>query len=288
MNRGKCRVVHFQDILDARNFKPFADTFFYILTYNPDARRLANTQGEIRVGASHQAKLPVCQSDMPPDLMPEKCELLETCTWRVDHQLDDEEMVQYLASARSITSFAGFCNRGSMEDLFDAAQSDSTTIYAMQALHEADYDVSRALQHLAAEPVPAAGLVDKKWTDEEQKKFVKGLRLYGKNFFRIRKELLSHRETADLIEFYYLWKKTPQGINSRPRRRVTRPSSSAANKNKAKKTNQTNTTSNADSTTSNNNKANNNTNSASNSNNNNGEPSISFILYKISYIYCYM
>jgi arginine-glutamic acid dipeptide repeat-containing protein len=59
---------------------------------------------------------------------------------------------------------------------------------------------------------------------------VKGLRQYGKNFFRIRKELLPHRETADLIEYYYLWKKTPQAITSRPRRRITRPSSSTNKK----------------------------------------------------------
>jgi arginine-glutamic acid dipeptide repeat-containing protein len=59
---------------------------------------------------------------------------------------------------------------------------------------------------------------------------VKGLRQYGKNFFRIRKELLPHRETADLIEYYYLWKKTPQALNSRPRRRITRPSSSTNKK----------------------------------------------------------
>lgn len=31
-----------------------------------------------------------------------------------------------------------------------------------------------------------------------QKRFVKGLRLYGKNFFKIRKELLSHKETVSL------------------------------------------------------------------------------------------
>lgn len=32
-----------------------------------------------------------------------------------------------------------------------------------------------------------------------QKRFVKGLRQYGKNFFKIRKELLPHRETVRLL-----------------------------------------------------------------------------------------
>ena len=30
----------------------------------------------------------------------------------------------------------------------------------------------------------------------KQKRFVKGLRQYGKNFFRIRKDLLPHKETV--------------------------------------------------------------------------------------------
>ena len=32
-----------------------------------------------------------------------------------------------------------------------------------------------------------------------QKKFVKGLRQYGKNFFRIRKELVPHKKTVSKI-----------------------------------------------------------------------------------------
>jgi arginine-glutamic acid dipeptide repeat-containing protein len=44
----------FQDIKAVKEFEPTKDTFFYTLSYNPETRRLASTQGEIRVGASHQ------------------------------------------------------------------------------------------------------------------------------------------------------------------------------------------------------------------------------------------
>lgn len=57
-----------------------------------------------------------------------------------------------------------------------------------------------------------------------QKRFVKGLRQFGKNFFRIRKELLPHKETGELVEFYYLWKKTPAALPSRTHRRHRRQS----------------------------------------------------------------
>ena len=39
----------------------------------------------------------------------------------------------------------------------------------------------------------------------------KGLKQYGKDFFYIYKEFLPHKSTEELIEFYYLWKKTPEG-----------------------------------------------------------------------------
>lgn len=47
-------------------------------------------------------------------------------------------------------------------------------------------------------PVPKG--VYKKWSEEETKRFVKGLRQFGKNFFRIRKDLLPHRDTVSQIE----------------------------------------------------------------------------------------
>ncbi len=32
--------------------------------------------------------------------------------------------------------------------------------------------------------------------------------MHGKNFFRIREDFLPDRDTPELVEFYYLWKKT--------------------------------------------------------------------------------
>lgn len=69
-------------------------------------------------------------------------------------------------------------------------------------------------------PVPKG--IEKKWSEEDQKRFVKGLRQFGKNFFKIKKELLQHKETAELVEFYYLWKKTPQAASTRFHRRHRR------------------------------------------------------------------
>ncbi|XP_077531835.1 arginine-glutamic acid dipeptide repeats grunge isoform X4 [Haemaphysalis longicornis] len=132
----------------------------------------------------------------------------------------DCDLMMYLRAARSMAAFAGMCDGGSAEDGCLAASRDDTTINALDLLHDSQYDTGRALQALVKNPVPRG--LDKKWTDEDQKRFVKGLRQYGKNFFKIRKELLAHKETADLVEFYYLWKKTPGAATSRPHRRHRR------------------------------------------------------------------
>ncbi|KFM59729.1 Arginine-glutamic acid dipeptide repeats protein, partial [Stegodyphus mimosarum] len=119
-----------------------------------------------------------------------------------------------------MAAFAGMCDGGSAEDGCVAASRDDTTINAMDLLHESSYDTGKALQALVKNPIPPG--VEKKWVEEEQKRFVKGLRQYGKNFFKIRKELLPHKETADLVEFYYLWKKSPGAVTSRTHRRNRR------------------------------------------------------------------
>ena len=61
--------------------------------------------------------------------------------------------------------------------------------------------------------------MEKQWTEDETRRFIKGLRLHGKNFFKIRTEFLPEKETGDLITYYYLWKKTPGASSSRPRGR---------------------------------------------------------------------
>ncbi len=152
------------------------------------------------------------------------CSLPEDLLWK--NQTSDIDLSVYLQAARSIAAFAGMCDRGLAEDMYEVAQRDDTTINALTILHNHDYDCTRAIQALVKCPI--AKSIDRKWSDDDQKKFVKGIRQYGKNFFRIRKDLLPHKQTSDLVEYYYLWKKTPQAQSNRPRRRQ-RPCSTSVN-----------------------------------------------------------
>ncbi|XP_067659372.1 arginine-glutamic acid dipeptide repeats protein-like isoform X3 [Haliotis asinina] len=217
--RGKCTVAHYQDIYSAKDLEPKPDHFFYVLGYNPETKRLATTQGEIRVGSSHQARLPEYKPDVRPPDMPESCDKHEDLKWQPLCVMDGD-LIMYLRAARSIAAFAGMCDGGSTEDGCQAASMDETTINAMDILHDYKYDTGKSLQALVRSP--ALRSIEKKWTEEDSKRFIKGLRQYGKNFFKIRKELLPHRDTADLVEYYYFWKKTPSAASNRPHRRHRR------------------------------------------------------------------
>ncbi|CAB1330308.1 unnamed protein product [Coregonus sp. 'balchen'] len=161
---GKCNIAHFSDIFAAREFKARIDSFFYILGYNPETRRLNSTQGEIRVGPSHQAKLPELQpfpSEAPVGLghVTENEELV----WMPG--VNDCDLLMYLRAARSMAAFAGMCDGGSTEDGCLAASRDDTTLNALNTLHESSYDAGKALQRLVKKPVPK--LIEKCWSEDE-------------------------------------------------------------------------------------------------------------------------
>uniref|UniRef100_H2TEP2 Arginine-glutamic acid dipeptide repeats protein n=1 Tax=Takifugu rubripes TaxID=31033 RepID=H2TEP2_TAKRU len=181
--RGKCNISHFSDIFAAREFK---------------------------------AKLPELQPFPTPggQAVTENEELV----WMPG--VNDCDLLMYLRAARSMAAFAGMCDGGSTEDGCLAASRDDTTLNALNTLHESNYDAGKALQRLVKKPVPK--LIEKCWSEDEVKRFIKGLRQFGKNFFRIRKELLPNKETGELITFYYYWKKTPEAASCRAHRRHRR------------------------------------------------------------------
>ncbi|XP_055610191.1 arginine-glutamic acid dipeptide repeats protein isoform X6 [Uranotaenia lowii] len=175
------------------------------------------TEGEIRVGPGHQvtdiyAELPDYQPIENYRSEDDEDRDLEDPRWTPGIYIDND-LLMYLTAARSISAFQGMCE----EDGCMAASRDDTTINAFDVLHDSGYDAGKALEALLKCPVTKG--IDKKWTEEETKRFIKGLRQFGKNFFRIHKDLLPHRTTPELVEFYYLWKKTPGANNNRPHRR---------------------------------------------------------------------
>uniref|UniRef100_A0A674NKL8 Arginine-glutamic acid dipeptide repeats n=1 Tax=Takifugu rubripes TaxID=31033 RepID=A0A674NKL8_TAKRU len=183
-------------------------------------RSLNSTQGEIRVGPSHQAKLPELQQ-RPAHGLQTQTES-EELMWTPG--VNDCDLLMYLRAARSMAAFAGMCDGGSTEDGCLAASRDDTTLNALNMLHASHYDAAKALQRLVKKPLPK--LIEKCWSEDDVKRFIKGLRQYGKNFFRIRKDFLPSKKTGELINFYYHWKKTPEAAGTRAYRQQRRQPSS--------------------------------------------------------------
>lgn len=52
------------------------------------------------------------------------------------------------------------------------------------------------------EPQPAL------WSEEECRNFESGMRVYGKDFYAIQQSKVRTRRVSELVQFYYLWKKT--------------------------------------------------------------------------------
>uniref|UniRef100_A0A3Q0SB66 Arginine-glutamic acid dipeptide (RE) repeats b n=1 Tax=Amphilophus citrinellus TaxID=61819 RepID=A0A3Q0SB66_AMPCI len=182
-------------------------------------RSLNSTQGEIRVGPSHQAKLPELQPRPAPGLQTQTES--EELMWTPG--VNDCDLLMYLRAA-SMAAFAGMCDGGSTEDGCLAASRDDTTLNALNMLHASHYDAAKALQRLVKKPLPK--LIEKCWSGDDVKRFIKGLRQYGKNFFRIRKDFLPSKKTGELITFYYHWKKTPEAAGTRAYRQQRRQPSS--------------------------------------------------------------
>lgn len=172
-------------------------------------------QGQIQVGPSHQARLPPLQ-DTPVEL----CESREELVWKPG-TIADVDLLMYLRAARSMAAFVGWCDGGSTDDGCAAASMDETTISSLQLLHDNTYDTGRALQALVKVINPKSA--DRRWSDDDAKRFVKGLKQHGKNFFKIRRDLLPAKNTAQLVEYYYLWKKSATASTTRPHRRHRRP-----------------------------------------------------------------
>jgi len=47
-----------------------------------------------------------------------------------------------------------------------------------------------------------------KWSEEECRNFESGVRSFGKDFLQIQQNKVQSRTVGELVQFYYLWKKT--------------------------------------------------------------------------------
>ncbi|VDM61255.1 unnamed protein product [Angiostrongylus costaricensis] len=188
--RGKCKIAFVKDIRSLGDCDLSREnTFFSCLSFNQESSRLASVQGEIRVGASYQAKLPAEAScsvadDADRDELLYRPGMIDPCT--------EDKTPTYSFQVSDL--------------LFDDA---------LTTLHRCGYRFDEALKEMNANDKLLSADANF-MTVEDTKKFSKGIKTIGKNFVRISRELLPLHSRDQLVGFYYLWKKTSDAVKPKP------------------------------------------------------------------------
>eukprot|EP00096_Caligus_rogercresseyi_P007390 TRINITY_DN2523_c0_g2_i1.p1 TRINITY_DN2523_c0_g2~~TRINITY_DN2523_c0_g2_i1.p1 ORF type:complete len:505 (+),score=190.26 TRINITY_DN2523_c0_g2_i1:131-1645(+) len=78
---------------------------------------------------------------------------------------------------------------------------------ALFLLFQCGYNYEEALRRRRMNVVSPADTMSL-WSEEECRSFELGLRLYGKDFTMIQQQKVRTRSVGEIVQFYYLWKKT--------------------------------------------------------------------------------
>nr|CAD7411345.1 unnamed protein product [Timema poppensis] len=152
----------------------------------------------IMVGSDYQAGIPegLCKYD---DALPYENE--DKLLWNPS-QLTEDEVEDFLVKAQ--------------EPLLNNAQGVSAIPTGMHTrddeqaiflLLQCGYNVEEALRRRRMNVVPPTDTMSL-WSEEECRNFENGLRSYGKDFHLIQQNKVRTRSVGELVQFYYLWKKT--------------------------------------------------------------------------------
>lgn len=200
--KGKCTVQLLNESESFTSYLNKDDHYFYTLVYDPQQKTITADRGEIRVGQRYQAEVqpssiytpqPGGSPDDPRDLSE-----LETLVYTPDHNLTDDDINKFLTIAKSVGTFAraldcsSSIKQPSLHLTAASASRDVTLLYAMQLLHQNNYDLGKAVCAL----VPSTGPVlcrdeIEEWTSGEAALFEEAIEKYGREFGDIRHDFVS-------------------------------------------------------------------------------------------------
>ncbi|GAA48940.1 metastasis-associated protein MTA3 [Clonorchis sinensis] len=218
--RGKCTVTLHNDTESCSTYLSKDDSFFFQLVYDPVQKTLQADRGTMREGPEYQADVPPYKP--PPKDSEEEDKHREELRWMPNSNLTPSEIDSYLLLTRSLGTLgrayypASSLRQPTVAMSAAAAGRDSTLQFALDTLHSANYDVSRALQALTPDGQPVVKLDEmESWSASEGNLFEEALEKYGKCFYDIQSDFLPWKHPKSLIEFYYMWKTTDHYIQQK-------------------------------------------------------------------------
>ncbi|KAI5752625.1 hypothetical protein M8J77_018741 [Diaphorina citri] len=152
----------------------------------------------IMVGSEYQAWIPegMCKYG---DILPYEND--DKLLWDPNHNLVTVDLVEtYLKKSHEM-----FINgAGDCLPMGSHSRDDEQALYL---LLQCGYNTEEALRRASMQSVPNPDTTSM-WSEEECKNFESGLRMYGKNFYQIHQNKVKTRNVGEIVQFYYLWKKT--------------------------------------------------------------------------------
>lgn len=178
----------------------------------------------IQVGADFQAKIPTLDRAAYPDEKPYATE--DKLLWNPNMHSGDivceylrtiKEQRELAAKEKVAALLKDGLSASSWEAIV-AATVDSLPHgshvhddeQALFVLQQCNFDISAALKKIAPEQQQPVTDRDRshQWSEEECRNFETGLCIYGKRFNDIQQNKVPGRSVGELVQFYYIWKKT--------------------------------------------------------------------------------
>jgi len=154
----------------------------------------------IMIGPSYQASVPSGLSDYDNDTLPYENE--DKQLWDPT-RLSEDTTLEYLTRSGE----AGVAACGGGVNAIPNGNHIRDDEQALFLLLQCGYNIDEALRRRRMSAIPPADTMSL-WSEEECRAFETGLRVYGKDFYSIKNQKVGTRAVGELVQFYYLWKKT--------------------------------------------------------------------------------
>ncbi|KAG1659622.1 Mesoderm induction early response protein 3 [Nymphon striatum] len=164
----------------------------YMPTEDEDSRKV------IQVGSDYQAVVPegLCKYDDAPAY-----ENDDKLLWD-PRVLPQEEVNKYFLEVQRLS------NANHRGDAISTGNHCSEEEQCLYLLLQCGYNVEEALRRKRIQGAATVADSMSLWSEEECRSFEIGLKTYGKDFNMIQQHKVKTRSVAELVNFYYLWKKT--------------------------------------------------------------------------------
>lgn len=227
-DKGEIRVgMRYQAEIPALRYTPNGSLIEQ--TIDPNASQTsASAAHNDRVLRSQLAKMVDKHKDMPE--IPISAQTDEWIFWcpmgasygSYANHLTDADIDKFLIIAKSVGTYARAldCNNATKQPSLQisaaCASRDITAFHALNALHDNNYDIGKALLSLITQngPVLSKDQIED-WSINEANLFEDAMEKYGKDFNEIRKDFLPWKTLKSIIEYYYSWKTTDRYVQQK-------------------------------------------------------------------------